>query len=107
MYAPWVPTLAYQLAHTGAPFTLRPTLLIVRKDLIDLLGGPEAVIVLGLGSGVAFMSILRRPWTPRAVGVLAAMVIAGVAVTAGWALSRQNSVWVYRYLAVVVGPLLL
>ncbi len=107
MYAPWVPSLAYQLAHTGAPFTLRPTLLIVRNDLIQLLGGPEAVIVLGLGSGVAFMTILRRPWSPRAVAVLAAMVIAGAAVIAGWALSRQNSVWVYRYLAVVIGPLLL
>ena len=41
------------------------------------------------------------------MAVLAAMVIAGVAVIAGWALSRQNSVWVYRYLAVVIGPLLL
>ena len=107
LYAPWVPSLLYQLAHTGAPFTLRPTLLLVRKDLIDLLGGPGAVIVLGLGSGVAFMTLLRRPWSRKAVGVLAAIVIAGVAVAAGWAFSRQDSVWVYRYLAVVVGPLLL
>ena len=107
LYAPWLPSLAYQLAHTGAPFTLRPTLLGVRDDLIELLGGREAVIVLGLGSGVAFMTILRRPWSPRAVAVLAAVAIAGVAVAAGWALSRQESVWVYRYLAVVIGPLLL
>ncbi|HEV2760384.1 MAG TPA: glycosyltransferase family 39 protein [Acidimicrobiales bacterium] len=107
LYAPWVPSLAYQLAHTGAPFTLRPTLLDVREDLMDLFGGPEAVIVLGLGSGVAFMGVFRRPWSPRAVAMVAAIAIAGVAVAAGWALSRQNSVWVYRYLAVVIGPLLL
>ena len=107
LYAPWAPSLAYQLAHTGAPFTLRPTLLDVREDLVDLLGGPQAAIVLGLGSGVAFMTVLRRPWNPRAVAMLAAIAIVGVAVAAGWALSRQNSVWVYRYLAVVIGPLLL
>lgn len=107
LYAPWAPSLLYQLGHTGAPFTLRPTLLLVREDLMNLLGGPEAVIVLGLGSGVAFMTMLRRPWSPRAVAVLAAMAIAGVAIGAGWGLSRQESVWVYRYLAVVIGPLLL
>lgn len=107
LYAPWLPSLAYQLSHTGAPFTLRPTLLIVRADLMKLLGGPEALVALGFGSGVAFLTILRRPWTLRAIAVLAAAAIVVVAIGAGWALSRQNSVWVYRYLAVVVGPMVL
>jgi mannosyltransferase len=107
LYVPWLPSLAYQVAHTGAPFTLRPTLLIVRRDLETLLGGPEAVVALGLGSGVAFMTLLRRPWTRPAVAVLAAVAIALVTVGGGWAVSRHNSVWVYRYLAVMVGPMLL
>jgi pimeloyl-ACP methyl ester carboxylesterase len=102
-----LPFLAYQLSHTGAPFTLRPTLLIVRSDLMKLLGGPHAVLALGLGSGVAFMTMLRRPWSLRAVAVLAGTAIVVVAVGSGWALSRQNSVWVYRYLAIVVGPMAL
>jgi hypothetical protein len=107
LYAPWLPIFAYQLSHTGAPFTLRPTLLIVRNDLVKLLGGPQAVLALGLGSGVAFMGMLRRPWSSRAIAVLAGTAIVVVAVASGWALSRQNSVWVYRYLAVVVGPMVL
>ena len=107
VYVPWLPTLAYQVAHTGAPFTLRPTLLQVREDLMNLLGGPEGVIILGLGSGVAFMALFRRPWSIKAVSVLLAAAILGVAVVSGWGLSRHDAVWVYRYLAVVVGPLLL
>ena len=107
VYAPWLPSLAYQVAHTGAPFTLRPTLLEVREDLMELLGGPEGVIILGLGSGVAFMTLFRRPWNRTAVSVLLAGLIVGVTVVAGWGLSRHNAVWVFRYLAVIVGPLLL
>ena len=107
VYVPWLPTLAYQVAHTGAPFTLRPTLLQVREDLMNLLGGPEGVIILGLGSAVAFMALFRRPWNTKAVGVLVAALIVGVAVISGWGLSRHDAVWVYRYLAVVVGPLVL
>jgi hypothetical protein len=106
-YLPWLPTLAYQVAHTGAPFTLRPTLEQVREDLMDLLGGPEGVIILGLGSGVAFMALFRRPWSTVARSVLLAGVVVAVTVVAGWGLSRHNAVWVYRYLAVVVGPLVL
>jgi hypothetical protein len=107
LYLPWVPTLAYQVAHTGAPFTLRPTLLQVREDVMDLLGGPEGVIVLGLGSGVAFMALFRRPWGTTAISVLLAGVIVAVTVVGGWGLSRHDAVWVYRYLAVIVGPLVL
>ena len=107
LYLPWLPTLAYQVAHTGAPFTLRPTLLKVRSDVMDLVGGETAVLALGLGSGMAFLAMLRRPWTKDSLAALVAGGIAAVAIGAGWAISRDNSVWVYRYLAVVLGPILL
>jgi len=107
LYVPWVPSLAYQLAHTGALFSLRPTLLGVRSDLMEIFGGPEVVVALGLGSGIAFMDILRRPWDRRAAAVLTTATLGFVVVAVGWMISRNNSVWVYRYLAVVVGPMLL
>ncbi len=107
LYVPWLPTLAYQLAHTGAPFSLRPTLLVVRGDLMGLFGGPNVVIVAGLASGLAFMEILRRPWNHHAAFAMATAAIVIVVVGLGWMISRNNSVWVYRYLAVLVGPILI
>jgi len=53
------------------------------------------------------MTIFRRPWTLRAVALVVTGSVIAVAVATGWAFSRQNSVWVYRYPAVVVGPLIL
>ena len=108
LYLPWVPSLAYQIGHTGAPFSKRPTLEKVREDVITLFGEAEAVVALGLGSGAAFIALFqRRPWTRQAVAVLAAATIAAVAVGAGWLTSRDESIWVARYLAVVLGPLLM
>ncbi|MDQ4070287.1 MAG: glycosyltransferase family 39 protein [Actinomycetota bacterium] len=107
LYAPWLPILAYQVTHTGAPFALRPTLQGVRNDLMMLVGGREVVLALGLGSGVAFMDILRRPRDRRAMTVIALATIVAVTVVTAWGISRDNTVWVYRYLAVLVGPVLL
>jgi len=107
LYVPWLPTLAYQLVHTGAPFSLRPTLLTVRGDLMNIIGGPEVTVALGLGSGLAFLDMLRRPWDRKAVALLAIATVPIVVVAIGWMISRNNTVWVYRYLAVVVGPLLI
>jgi len=107
LYLPWLPTLAYQLAHTGAPFSQRPTLLQVRADLMKLLGGPEVVVALGLGVGVALIEVFHRPRSRDSGMLVLWATIVAVVVGLGWAISRDNSVWVYRYLAVVVGPLLL
>jgi len=108
LYLPWLPSLAYQIGHTGAPFSKRPTLEKVREDVISLFGEAEAVVALGLGSGAAFIAMFqRRPWSRPTVAVLGAVTLAGVVVGAGWLTSRGESIWVARYLAVVLGPLLL
>ena len=106
VYAPWLPSLAYQVANTGAPFSPLPTLLQARAEVFNLLGGPEAVIVLGLGAGVALLTLLRPPWDRRAVALIVAATITVVTITVGWVLSRDGSIWVFRYLAVILGPIL-
>lgn len=108
LYVPWVPTLLYQLDHGGAPWLLRPTLLQVRTDLIELLAEEQAgVAVLGLGAVIGFLALLRRPWSRSATAVAAVSAVVIVTVTAGWLVSRQSPVWTFRYLAVLVGPILL
>ena len=97
LYLPWLPSLLYQIGHTGAPFSKRPTLEKVREDLISLFGEAEAVVALGLGSGAAFLAMFqRRPWARRAVAVLAAASLVAVVVGAGWLTSRDESIWVSR-----------
>ncbi len=105
LYAPWIPTLLYQKAN-GDAFMPSPTLLRARDEVIGLLGPRDAVIALGLGAAGALIALLRPPWTATSVAVAAAMVVVVVAVGAGWAASREASLWAYRYLAVVLGPIL-
>ncbi len=95
----------------GAPFLQRPTLLLVRSDLIALIGTPEAAAVLALGLALGLAVLLPWPWPrpapPGATAVVATAAIVGLTVGVGWLVSRQDAVWTFRYLAVVVGPLLI
>jgi mannosyltransferase len=100
LYAPWLPSLAFQAAHTGAPWSERPSLLY-------LLGVPGALFgylaspLLVLAAAGAWQRAPRR----ETVRVLAAIVAATVALA--WIGSQIEPAWSPRYLAVVFGPLLL
>ena len=106
LYAPWIPSLLYQRAHTAAPWAFRPTLELARSDVMSLIGAPEAFIAAGLGAGVGLAVVLRRRGSRPVVTVAALAILATVAVTAGWVVSRSTPVWAYRYLAVILPPLL-
>ncbi|MDP9071348.1 MAG: glycosyltransferase family 39 protein [Actinomycetota bacterium] len=102
-YAPWLPTLAYQVGEDLQPWAQKPTLDLVRDEVARTVGDVEGVVVLGLGAGVGLAIVLRRPWSRTAVAVAVTAMMVAVVVAAGWA----SSVWAYRYLAVVVPPILL
>ena len=103
LYAPWLPTLLYQWSEELQPWAQRPTLVVVRDELAALFGGLEGVVALGLGVGIGLVSLLRRPWNRTGAVIAVAAVIPAVVVGAGW----LSSVWAYRYLAIVLAPLLL
>lgn len=107
LYLPWVPILLDQIAHTGAQFALRPALEVVRADVVGLLGLTEAAAVLGVGAAFGLATLLQRPWKRTGLTVVVIAVVPGVTLTLGWLISRQDSVWVQRYLAVVVAPIAL
>jgi hypothetical protein len=106
-YLPWLPTLLYQLDRTGVPFAQVPTPSQVRDDLIGLIGPREAVVALGLGAVLGLMTMLPRPLGRAARSTLAISLLPGITVALAWLISRQESVWHYRYLAVVLAPLVL
>jgi mannosyltransferase len=79
LYVPWVPSLAFQALHTGAPWSLPPSALYLV---------PAALAV---------------AWRPRDELVLAAAV--GLALA--WLASQVEPAWSPRYLFVLFGPVVL
>ncbi|HWC12006.1 MAG TPA: glycosyltransferase family 39 protein, partial [Acidimicrobiales bacterium] len=106
-YLPWVPTLLYQRAHTGAPWAAKPTLREVREQLADLIGGPVVVVAVGLAGGVALVALIRRWRTRTSVALIVLAVLPGVALAVAWAISRGASVWAPRYLGIALPAVLL
>jgi mannosyltransferase len=99
-YAPWLPSLAFQAAHTGAPWSERPSLLhllAVPGALFGYVASPPLL----LAAGHAW----RRAPRPEAVSVMAGLAAATVALA--WIGSRIEPAWSPRYLAVAFGPALL
>ncbi len=107
VYLPWLPTLLYQLAHTGAPWAPKPTLMEVREQLAELLGGFGTVVAVGLGGGVALVALVRQVRTRTAVALLALIVLPTVALGTAWAISRGSSVWAPRYLGIALPAVIL
>lgn len=103
LYLPWVPTLLYQVSHHPNPWARRPTLVQLREEAALAFGGREVIVALGVGCGVALIDILKRPWSRFGIAVLTTLAMPLFVLAGGWA----SSVWAYRYLAVIVPPLLL
>jgi mannosyltransferase len=92
-FAPWLPTLAFQLEHTGAPWSNPP-------PLSALLGA----LALGLGAGA--LSLLGGDDEERRARTGLALA-AALALGAAWASAQVEPGWATRYLTALVGPLLL
>jgi mannosyltransferase len=100
LYLPWLPTLMYQVAHTGAPWSEAPTVLSLLSTPARMLGD-FAVVALLLVGGAGLVALGAR--SPAAW--LLAIVL--VTVVLAWLSSQLSPAWAQRYLAVGVGPLLL
>jgi len=92
-FAPWLPTFAFQLENTGAPWSNPP-------PLSGLLGA----LALGVGAGV--LPLLGEGGEERqALRGLA--LAAALALGAAWTSAQLEPGWATRYLTILVGPLLL
>jgi mannosyltransferase len=109
VYLPWVPSLLFQIRHTGAPWSNPPSPTIGLAGLTALLSGASAAtaFVLGAGSGLAGLMVGPRLRGPKARGALAILIIGGVGFLAAWLVSQVSPAWALRYLSVFLAPLLL
>lgn len=110
LFLPWVPTLLYQAAHTGAPWANRPRLGVPIQIARDVLGGYGAAIAMLLGSGFGIATALaahkgRGDREKLSIWVLAAIPVVTIALA--WGLSQLSPAWASRYFAAFVGPLAL
>lgn len=120
LYAPWLPTLLFQAAHTGAPWAERPSVAGVFGPIASILGGETVPFALLLAGGAGLATILKQRG-PVDTGVAAADVedrvrdaavwtlivlpLAGLVVA--WTASQISPAFTGRYFAVFVGPVLL
>jgi hypothetical protein len=103
LYVPWLPSLAFQASHTAAPWSERPTpldLLAIPGGLFGYAAAPLLVL--------AVVVALRRGGRAGRDEVVRALVVTAVC-TAGlaWLAAQVEPAWATRYLAVLLGPLLL
>ncbi|HEV3478163.1 MAG TPA: glycosyltransferase family 39 protein [Gaiellaceae bacterium] len=103
LFVPWLPSLIDQARHTGAPWSSTPSLL-------DLLGGFPASLDRGIGAAAVFAAgaaglVSFRRGDRRERTVLAAIgALAAVTLSVAWLASQLEPSWANRYLAIIVGP---
>jgi mannosyltransferase len=107
LFAPWIPTLVYQISHDTSPFTYGdfagPTF------PSKLFGGDRVLATLAVSAALGMLPLLasdrRRTREATTVWALLALPVAGLLVAA--LLGLVWSTWVTRYFAALVAPLLL
>ncbi|HSH61928.1 MAG TPA: glycosyltransferase family 39 protein [Acidimicrobiales bacterium] len=107
-FGPWVPSLAYQAAHTGAPWASVPSMRTLASAVSNALGGTkELVVLVVMAALIVGTAVLRphrdRPWLP----IVTLLVVVVVALGAAWGASQVKPSWSPRYFGVFVTPMLL
>jgi mannosyltransferase len=108
LYVPWIPTLLYQAAHTGAPWLNSPRFGVAIQVSKSLLGGGTVTVALLLaaGSGLAAVAAGRTESRERRAA-LAAVALGVFTLSVAWLFSQVSPAWTTRYLGVALGPLLI
>ncbi len=125
LFLPWLPTLMHQSAHTAAPWALKPRFGAVKQISQGMMGGDRVTVALAFAAIAGLLAIIfpRRRFATIAwnggdrqgplggerlrTALISLLVIAFGTLAVAWLVSQINPAWVLRYMAVVVGPLLL
>lgn len=108
LYLPWVPTLLYQVQHTGAPWLNSPRLGAPVQISKSLLGGPSATVALVLAGGSGLAAVFGERGTRRErIALVAAATLCVATLGIAWLFSQFSPAWTTRYLGVALGPLII
>ena len=106
-FAPWLPTLAYQATHTGAPWSQAPPIDQLWLSFTVVLAGQGPTAVLALGAGVGVAALVGRAGDRERTAVLALIALGVATLVLAWGASQLSPAWAGRYLAALFGPLVL
>ena len=107
LFLPWLPTLLYQAAHTGAPWTQSPRFGVVVQVSRGLFGGSGAFVALVIGGALGFRGVVRNVRSTEMRTIVALLTMALATLALAWLLSQLSPAWNVRYFGAVLGPLLL
>jgi hypothetical protein len=109
VYLPWAPSLLFQARHTGAPWSNPPGPATAMRAVTSLLGGAAPAMAFALAVGFGLVAVVASDRVRSVPGrtVLAVAAIGVTALAVAWTVSQVSPAWALRYLAVLVGPLLL
>lgn len=106
LWLPWLPTFVEQAKNTAAPWAVQPAIGDFFADPSTALGGTAGIVVVPLLVIGAVWARRQRPVAfGHAAGVIAAIGL--LTTLAGFLGAQIEPSWTVRYLAVIVGPLLL
>lgn len=106
-YVPWLLVLVGQIGDTGAPWSYTPTAREVVWEVAALVRDERVLLLLGVIAAGALVNAFKRPTTidGAIAWVLATFTLGPIGL--GWVVAHVEPSWATRYLAVVVGPMLL
>jgi mannosyltransferase len=107
LFVPWIPTLIFQVRHTGAPWSTAPSFGLLTKAPSMTLDGDRIAFVLLLGGGTGLVAAIERRRGPVRTAVIAGLILFLGTLIWAWIGSQASPAWAYRYFAVFVTPLLL
>jgi mannosyltransferase len=111
LFLPWLPTLLFQIAHTGAPWSRRPSYAQITMEAPHRILGHTAWLVLVLAAGTGLVALVKggrgRELTAEGRAVVAVGAVALGTLLLAWTSSQVSPAWAVRYLAIDVPPFLL
>jgi len=107
LYAAWIPTLLFQVKHTGAPWSTAPTFALLTKAPSMVLDGDRISYVLLLGAGAGLVAVIEKRRGALRTAMIAGLILFVGTLVWAWIGSQLSPAWAYRYFAVFVPPLLL
>jgi mannosyltransferase len=108
LYAPWLPNLWFQVHHTGAPWSQRPSLHALVLAPGAIIWGDAPLMAAALVGGTALVGWARSREHDDEKRVLLALAWAtGITVLLAWLESQLSPAWTTRYFAVVLGAIVL
>jgi mannosyltransferase len=108
IYLPWLPTVLFQASHTGAPWAAHPGVASLTHAPYVLFGGADVGMAVLLAGGAGIIAIAgARAGSPERVAAIALLVIAAATLLTAFIYSQFTLAWAWRYLTVLLGPVLL